>query len=77
SSIMVKVASEADVNAIKITTGKPENEAVGYVVVPNTGSLDEYVEITVALDQPVKGVQDLFFVFAGEGFVFDAWQFHK
>lgn len=74
--ITVKVASEAEVNAIKITAGKPENEAYGYVVVPNTGSLNDFVEITAALDQPLKGVQDLFFVFAGEGFVFDAWQFH-
>jgi arabinoxylan arabinofuranohydrolase len=75
--ITVKVASEAGSNALKITTGKPENQAYGYLVIPDTGSLEDFVEVTVELIQPITGVNDLFFVFAGEGFDFDAWQFHK
>ena len=71
-----KLASTKDLNAIKITTDKPENEAFGYLVVPNTGSLNDFVEVTVSLDKPITGEQDLFFVFAGEGFAFDAWRFH-
>lgn len=71
-----KVAANQDINAIKITIDNPENEAIGYVVVPNTGNLSHFVEVTVELHQPVTGVHDLFFVFAGDGFAFDAWQFH-
>ncbi len=72
-----KVASTEDINAIKITTGSPENEAYGYLVVPNTGSLEKFVEVTVELERPITGVNDLFFIFAGDGFAFDAWQFHN
>lgn len=32
-----RVASVEDGNVIKITTGRPENEALGYLEVPNTG----------------------------------------
>ncbi len=72
-----RVASVEDGNVIKITTGRPENEALGYLEVPNTGDLSQFVEVTVNLDDEVTGVQDLFFVFVGEGFDFDAWYFHN
>jgi len=70
-----KVASDQNIGVIKITTGSPENEAAGYVLVPNTGDLERFVEVTVELHETITGVNDLFFVFAGDGFVFDAWHF--
>lgn len=70
-----KVASDQGVSAIKITTGNPENEAAGYLLVPNTGGLECFEEVTVELDQTITGVHDLFFVFAGDSFAFDAWRF--
>lgn len=72
-----KVSSVHSGNVIKITTGRPENTALGYLEVPNTGNLNQFVEVTVDLDNEVTGVHDLFFVFAGEGFDFDAWCFHN
>lgn len=72
-----KVASIRSGNAIKITTGSPENDALGYLEVPNTGRLNNFVEVTVDLDDEVSGVHDLFFVFMGGSFDFDAWHFHK
>lgn len=75
SRFAAKVASNQDIGVIKITTDSPENEAAGYVLVPNTGDLERFVEVTVELDETITGVNDLFFVFAGDGFVFDAWHF--
>lgn len=71
-----KVASAAPGNVIKITYGRPNNEAIGYVPVPETGGLDRFQEVTADVDVPA-GVHDLFFVFAGDGFYFDAWQFER
>ncbi len=70
-----KVASVSSENYIKITTDNPNGEALAYLQVPNTGSLDTFVDINVELDGEIKGVKDLFFVFVGDGFDFDAWSF--
>lgn len=70
-----KVSSQHSGNIIKVTTGSPENEAIAYVEVPNTGDLMRFVEVTVDLDKEVTGVHDLFFVMFGKEFYFDAWSF--
>ena len=69
-----KVASVTDGNAIKIVAGMINDEAIAYLKVPNTGSLDNFVEVTVDVKK-VTGKKDLFFIFAGDGFCFDAWRF--
>ena len=69
-----KVASVVPGNVMKIAYDRPDGEAVGFVEVPVTGSLDHFAEVTVEVDGP-GGVHDLFFVFAGDGFYFDAWEF--
>lgn len=71
-----KVASTVPGNAIKIAVDRPDGEAIGYVEVPVTGSLDRFQDVTVEVQGP-GGVHDLFFVFAGDGFYFDAWEFGR
>jgi arabinoxylan arabinofuranohydrolase len=75
-SFTAKVASVSPGNTITIRIGNPEGEAIGKVEVPKTGSLEEFVEVTVEVEK-VKGRHDLFFVFAGEAFAFDAWSFEQ
>ncbi|NLW08500.1 MAG: family 43 glycosylhydrolase [Firmicutes bacterium] len=73
-SFTAKVASVSAGNTITIRIGDPEGEAIGKVEVPQTGSMEEFVEVTVAVEK-VQGRHDLFFVFTGEAFAFDAWSF--
>ena len=56
-------------SVIKICTGSPKGDAIGYVEIPAGGSLKE---ITAALVENVQGVQDLYFVFSGQAEV-DYW----
>ncbi len=69
-----KVASVTEGNVIKIVVGNINGEAIGYLKVPNTGSLDRFEEVTIRVKN-VTGKKDLFFIFAGDGFYFDAWRF--
>lgn len=48
--------------------------AIGYLEVPNTGSLNNFEEVTIDVTN-ITDKKDLFFIFAGEGFQFDAWSF--
>lgn len=75
-SFTAKVASVSEGNTITIRIDNPAGEVIGKVVVPKTGSLEEFVEVTVEVEK-VKGRHDLFFVFAGEAFAFDAWSFKQ
>lgn len=47
---------------------------LSYLSVPNTGSEDKYVEST-ATATGATGKHNLYFVFAGDGFLFDSWSF--
>lgn len=69
-----KVASVTDGNVIKIVAGNIYDEAIGYLKVPNTGSLEKFEEVTINVKN-VTGKKNLFFIFAGDGFYFDAWRF--
>ena len=69
-----KVASVTDGNVIKVVAGNIYDEAIGYLRVPNTGSLENFVETTIKVKN-VTGKKNLFFIFAGDGFYFDAWKF--
>ncbi|MBP3617021.1 MAG: family 43 glycosylhydrolase [Lachnospiraceae bacterium] len=51
-----------------------DGEVVGYLTF-ETDTDGEYKEIKTYLDKKVKGVHDLFFVFLGEGYTVDYWQF--
>ncbi len=76
TTFTAKVSSVVDDNVIRIVAGNLTSEAIGYLKVPNTGDLDRFVEETVAVKN-VTGKHDLFFIFAGESFQFDAWRFEE
>lgn len=76
TTFTAKVSSEFTGNLIQITVDTADGECLGYLEVPNTGSAEEYREITVPV-KGVTGVHKLFFTFCGEGFQFDCWQFNR
>ncbi|MBH1940929.1 family 43 glycosylhydrolase [Mobilitalea sibirica] len=71
-----KVSSELAGNVIQISLDSPEGEIIGYLEIPNTESEDKFVEVAIEVSE-VTGVQDLYFTFNGEGFLFDTWRFIK
>ncbi|MEJ6951767.1 glycoside hydrolase family 43 protein [Natronospora cellulosivora (SeqCode)] len=75
-SFTAKVACDSDGNAIKIVAGYINDDAIGYLEVPNTGSLDNFEKVSIDLEN-LSGEHNLFFIFAGEAFYFDAWSFEK
>jgi arabinoxylan arabinofuranohydrolase len=70
-------APQTALAAIQLKLDSPEGTVVGYASIKlaegETG--DAYSELTVDLLQSVTGVHDLVFVFYGEGWEFDQWQF--
>lgn len=71
-----KVASTTEGNVIKICADSKDGDVIGYLEVPNTGSEDTFTEVTVNISE-INGVHDLYFVFAGEQYLFDSWSFGK
>ena len=67
-SVTVKASSQSGA-VIKICTGSPTGEAIGYVEVP-AGSMSE---ITAPVND-ISGTKDLYFVFSGS-LEFDSWVF--
>lgn len=59
---------------IEIRQGGIEGEILGYLKVDGDNP-DEFKEINVELDKQVSGINDLAFIFYGEGFDFDYWYF--
>lgn len=76
NSFTAKLSSNTSGNLIKICLDSQDGEAIGYLEVPNTGSNHHYKNVTVEIKN-TRGVHNLFFVFAGEGFQFDCWKFDK
>lgn len=68
---------QAGLGAIQIRLDAPDGTVAGYASIElaegETGGA--YSELTVDLLQPITGVHDLVFVFYGEGWEFDSWQF--
>ena len=70
-----KVSSEAANNVIKICLDAPDGEVLGYLKIPQTGK-DKFQDATGKIKKAI-GTHNLFFVFAGDGFLFDSWKFSK
>ena len=66
-------ADEGVTGCIQLHQDKPRGPVIGYVTITPTG--DGYQEITADLTQPIEGVHNLTFLFSGEGYTIDAWQF--
>ncbi len=71
-----EVASARAGNVIRITVDAVEGKCLGYLEVPNTNSVDEFVKVSTEITG-VTGVHKLFFTFYGEDFQFDNWTFHR
>ncbi len=76
TSFTAKVSAELTGNVIRITADAVNGEVLGYLEVPNTGSLEKYAEVTVAVKE-ITGIHNLFYTFSGEGFYFDSWSFRR
>ncbi|MBQ7359082.1 MAG: family 43 glycosylhydrolase [Lachnospiraceae bacterium] len=61
---------------VQVRKGTPNGEVIALVnLTPIEG--DDFVEYKADLLQDVTGVDNLFFIFDGEGFEFCSWSFHK
>ncbi len=67
---------EGGTGALQIRLDGLDGEAVGYLDV-SAGADGRYHEITVDLLKQVTGIHDLVFVFCGEGYNVDYWQFQE
>ena len=68
-------AEKGTVGAIQIRLDSPDGEVVGCLTFGEEADGKTYQEITGALDKTVTGVHDLVFVFGGENYTVDYWQF--
>ena len=70
-------APASGMGALQLRLDSLEGEAAGYVSIKRKDgeTANGYSTVTVNLPQPISGVHDLIFVFYGEGWEFDQWQF--
>ncbi len=71
SSVTIK-ASSANGAAIKICTGSPSGDVIGYAEIPSGGKKET---VSVAVNN-VSGAKDVYFVFS-DSLSFDSWAFTK
>lgn len=64
---------EGNTGVIQVRIDKPFGDILGYLPIDSTA--EEFTEFTADLAQQVTGVHDLYFVFYGEGYEIDTWQF--
>lgn len=72
TSVTVNTASDTDGCAIQIILDSLENVPTAVIPVSMTSGI---TSLTVPLNI-ASGVHNVFFVFEGKNFIFDAWQFH-
>lgn len=69
-------APEEKLGAIQIRLDSEAGEVIGYMEIESDKSGD-YKEITTELLKTVKGKHNLYFIFYGEGYNLDYWQFNE
>ena len=80
SSFSATVRNAADTQAegvIRISIDGLDGEVLGYLPVSDLPVGEDFTEITMQLTGKADGVHDLFFVFSGEGYEIEKWQFTK
>lgn len=80
SSFSATVRNAADTQAegvIRISIDSLDGEVLGYLPVSDLPAGEDFTEITAQLTGNAEGVHDLFFVFSGEGYEIEKWQFTK
>lgn len=63
--------------AVEIRLDSLEGEVLGYLSVGNLQEGREFTESVAELSGEATGVHDLYFIFAGEGYEIEEWQFLK
>ncbi len=63
--------------AVEIRIDSEEGEILGYLSVSDLQEGREFTEYTAELSGRAQGVHDLYFIFAGEGYEIEEWQFFK
>lgn len=80
SSFSATVRNGVDTQAegvIRISIDSLDGEVLGYLPVSDLPAGEDFTEITMQLTGKADGVHDLFFVFSGEGYEIEKWQFTK
>lgn len=63
--------------AVEVRLDSAEGEVLGHLPVGNLQEGREFTESAAELSGEVTGVHDLYFIFAGEGYEIEEWQFLK
>lgn len=69
--VKAKVRTNGEEGVIRVTAGYPDRTVIAYIPVKGDGTVVCEADIVV----PVKGVQDIFFTFSGEGYEVEEWIF--
>ena len=80
ASVTMAVRNKKDEQAkgaVKICLDSPEGTVLGYLSMDDIAEGEDFTERSVALSEKVEGVHDLYFVFAGEHYQIETWQFVK
>ena len=80
SSFSATVRNATDIQAegiIRISIDSLDGEVLGYLPISDVPAGDNFTELTAQLTGKADGVHDLFFVFSGEGYEIESWQFIK
>lgn len=80
ASVIMTVRNKKDeqaTGAVKICLDSPEGTVLGYLSMDNIAQGEDFTERSAALSEMAEGVHDLYFVFAGENYQIETWQFVK
>ena len=61
--------------AIRVGLDKLSATAIGYVKIEKPGS--DFSEVSVTFDEPITGVHDIYFIYAGQDYELLSWKFEK
>ena len=71
AKVKARVRTNGKEGVIRVTAGYPDRTVIAYIPVKGDGTVVCEADIEV----PVKGVQDIFFTFSGEGYEVEEWIF--
>lgn len=80
ASVTMTVRNKKDEQAkgaVKICLDSPEGTVLGYLSMDDIAEGEDFTERSVTLSEKAEGVHDLYFVFAGEHYQIETWQFVK
>jgi hypothetical protein len=76
SKFRARVGAAGEAGAIEVRLDAKDGPLVGTLQIPASGSKSGWQELSTAI-RNCKGIRDLYFVFRGEGYKFDSWQFER